>query len=92
MRYSEFGSRPSYKATVELDDDEYVGVNYQLSGPWPDRSNSKLHYLLDDPEIFNIQVFNIDTGEDITSNMTPRDISRIKDSITTDHSKETRGY
>jgi hypothetical protein len=90
MRFREFAH---YRVIVELDEDRYVGVNYNLSGPWPSRSmNDKNSYLLDDPEILNIQVYDIDTGAEITSTITPHERSMIKDSIATDLNKETRGY
>lgn len=92
MRFSEF-DRPAYKTTVEIDDEVFVGVNYILDGSWPDSNISdKNNYLLDDPEIRNIQVFDLNTNENITATMTPHDIESIKDSIMCDHSKETRGY
>lgn len=92
MRFSEFG-RPSYKTTVEIDDEVFVGVNYILDGVMPGSSMSnKNNYLLDDPTIRNIQVFDLDTNAEITSTMTPHDIESIKDSIMCDISKDTRGY
>lgn len=93
MRFNEF-NRPRYKTTVEIEDDLYVGVNYNLQGqpPSSNMSMNKNNYLLDQPKITNIQVFDLDTDLEITAKMSALEIDRIKDSIECDMSIDARGY